>query len=398
MEKSKRYLIPQHIQLLLTLGSMTMFMAMCTDMYLPGFPLVAKALHVQMVDLQLTFTSFTLGVGFGQLIYGPISDRFGRKNPAIFGMVLFVASSVLCATATTLGQLVFYRLLQALGGAAGMVISRAIVRDMLSGVEMAKMMSAMSMIFVFSPAVAPSIGTVILHFATWPWIFLGLGLFGVLVLIGILGLDESLPNEKRSSDGIKQSFKNYIAISKSHEYRSAGLIMAAGTFVTFGFVSSSAAVVMGSYGVSRAKYGYIFVLLALSLVASNRFNQTFLHKFGVIGMLQKFTLVQTVSAVFILIASIKHAPLWLLLIPVLLCFACAPGMGANATTLGMHPFPEMAGSAAAMLGLVQMLGAAAVSAVLAALRFDVVSKMGWAMLLGAIISFIQARRIKVQID
>jgi DHA1 family bicyclomycin/chloramphenicol resistance-like MFS transporter len=155
---------------------------------------------------------------------------------------------------------------------------------------------------------------------------------------------------------------------------------------------------MGSYGISRAKYGYIFVLLALSLVASNRFNQTFLHKFGVIGMLQKFTLVQTVSAVFILIASIKHAPLWLLLIPVLLCFACAPGMGANATTLGMHPFPEMAGSAAAMLGLVQMLGAAAVSAVLAALRFDVVSKMGWAMLLGAIISFIQARRIKVQID
>jgi DHA1 family bicyclomycin/chloramphenicol resistance-like MFS transporter len=398
MEKSKRRLVPQHIQLLFTLGAMTMFMAMCTDMYLPGFPLVAKALHVQMVDLQLTFTSFTLGVGFGQLIYGPISDRFGRKNPAIFGMVLFIASSALCATATTLGQLVFYRLLQALGGAAGMVISRAIVRDMLSGVEMAKMISAMSMIFVFSPAVAPSIGTVILHFATWPWIFLGLGFFGVLVLIGILGLEESLPAEKRSSDGIKKSFKNYIVISKSHEYRSAGLIMAAGTFVTFGFVSSSAAVIMGSYGISRARYGYIFILLALSLVISNRFNQKFLHKFGVIGMLRKFTLVQTVSAVFIFIASIKHAPLWLLLIPVLICFACAPGMGANATTLGMHPFPQMSGSAAAMLGLVQMLGAAVVSAVLAALHFDVVSKMGCAMLFGAIISFVQARRIKVEIQ
>lgn len=397
MATTKRRLVPQHIQLLFTLGAMTMFMAMCTDMYLPGFPLVAKALHVQMVDLQLTFTSFTLGVGFGQLIYGPISDRFGRKNPAIFGMVLFIASSVLCATATTLGQLVFYRLLQALGGAAGMVISRAIVRDMLSGVEMAKMISAMSMIFVFSPAVAPSIGTVILHFATWPWIFLGLGFFGVLVLTGILGLEESLPVEKRSSDGIKQSFKNYLVISKSHEYRSAGLIMAAGTFVTFGFVSSSAAVIMGSYGISRAKYGYIFILLALSLVISNRFNQKFLHKFGVIGMLRKFTFVQTVSAIFIFIASIRHAPLWILLIPVLMCFACAPGMGANATTLGMHPFPQMSGSAAAMLGLVQMLGAAVVSAVLAALHFDVTSKMGCAMLFGAIISFVQARRIKVEI-
>jgi DHA1 family bicyclomycin/chloramphenicol resistance-like MFS transporter len=123
MNKSVKIREAGHFRLLITLAAMTMFTAMCTDLYLPGFPLVAQSLHVQMVDLQLTFTSFTLGVGFGQLFYGPISDRFGRKNPAIFGMLLFIASSVLCATAHTLTQLVFYRFLQALGGAAGMVIS-----------------------------------------------------------------------------------------------------------------------------------------------------------------------------------------------------------------------------------------------------------------------------------
>ena len=398
MAISSKKLIPQHIELLITLAGMTMFMAMCTDMYLPGFPLVAQALHVHIVDLQLTFTSFTLGVGAGQLFYGPISDRFGRKNPAIFGLLLFIGSSILCATATTLGHLVFYRFLQALGGAAGMVISRAIVRDKLSGVEMSAMMSAMSMIFVFSPAVAPSIGTLILHFATWPWIFLGLAIFGILVLVGILRLDESLSPENRSADGIKQSFKNYIAISKSPEYRSAGLILAASSFGTFGFVSSSAAVMMGSYGVSRANYGYLFAMLAMSLVLSNHFNLKYLGRFGVIGMLRRFTTVQTVSGLFVLIASLLHGPLWTILLPVLLCFACAPGIGANSMTLGMHRFPEMSGSASAMLGLVQMLGVSVVTALLAALHFDVVSKMGWAMFVGTFVALVQTRRIKYKIE
>ncbi len=394
MNTSETIRKPGHLKLLVTLAAMTMFMAMCTDMYLPGFPLVAKALHVQMVDLQLTFTSFTFGVGFGQLIYGPISDRFGRKNPAIFGLVLFIASSILCATATTLGQLIFYRLLQALGGAAGMVISRAIVRDMLSGVEMAKMMSAMSMIFVFSPAVAPTIGALILRWATWPWIFLGLAIFGVIVLVGVLGLEESLPREKRNDHGFQQSMRNYVELGKNHEFRSASIIAIGGSFTTFGYVSSSAAVLMGSYGVSRAKYGLLFALISIGLIASSRVNIRFIHKLGVVGMLKKFTMVQTGSAIFVLIASITHAPLWALLAPIVICFGCAPGMGGNAMTLGMHPFPEKAGSAAAMLGLMQMAGAGLISAILAAIHGDVVIKMGGAVMVGAVISFIQARRIK----
>jgi len=377
---------------------MTMFTAMCTDIYLPGFPLVAQSLHVQMVDLQLTFTSFTFGVGFGQLFYGPISDRFGRKNPAIFGLILFIVASVLCATATSLSALIFYRFLQALGGAAGMVISRAIVRDRLSGVEMAKMMSAMGMIFVFSPAAAPSIGALILHWARWPWLFLALAIFGAIVLIGVVGLEESLPPEHRNSHGVQQSFKNYFEISKSHEFRSAALISIGGSFVTFGYVSSSAAVLMGSYGVSRAKYGLLFAVIAIGLIASNRLNFSYIHRYGVIGMLKKFTLVQTLGAFVVLAASIKHAPLWALLIPIVICFGCAPGLGGNAMTLGMHPFPEKAGSAAAMMGLMQMFGAGLISAILAAIHGDVVVKMGFAVAIGAAISFIQVRRIKVSID
>jgi len=218
------------------------------------------------------------------------------------------------------------------------------------------------------------------------------------VLIGVVGLEESLPPENRNSHGVQQSFKNYWEISKSHEFRSAALISIGGSFVTFGYVSSSAAVLMGSYGVSRAKYGLLFAVIAIGLIASNRLNISYIHRYGVIGMLKKFTLVQTLGAFVVLAASIKHAPLWALLIPIVICFGCAPGLGGNAMTLGMHPFPEKAGSAAAMMGLMQMFGAGLISAILAAIHGDVVVKMGFAVAIGAAISFIQVRRIKVSID
>jgi DHA1 family bicyclomycin/chloramphenicol resistance-like MFS transporter len=114
---------------------------------------------------------------------------------------------------------------------------------------------------------------------------------------------------------------------------------------------------MGSYGLSRAKYGIVFAMISLGLIASNRINMKFVHRLGVVGMLRAFTLIQTLGAVFVLVASIYHAPLWALLNPIVICFACAPGMGGNAMTLGMNPFPEKAGSAAAMIGLMQMVGA-----------------------------------------
>lgn len=386
---------PNKYLLLFTLAGMTMFMAMCTDMYLPGFTSVAAALHVHVDSLQLTFTSFTFGVGLGQIFYGPISDRFGRRNPAIFGIILFVLSSLLCASAKTLGVLVFYRFLQAIGGAAGMVISRAVVRDRFSGIEMAKMMSAMSMIFVFSPAVAPTLGAAILRFGNWPWIFIALALFGILIFIGVMLIGESLPPEKRNDHGIAQSIKNYREIVKNPDFRGAATISAAGSFVTFAYVSSSASVLMGSYGVSRAKYGYLFALIAIGLIASNRANLSLVHKVGVMKMLGGFTIIQSISTLGILVTSIFHGSMWLLLFFVVICFGCAPGMNGNSMTIGMHPFPEKAASAAALLGLVQMFSASAVTALLTAIPGNLEIKMGVAMFLGALASLIQVRRMKM---
>jgi DHA1 family bicyclomycin/chloramphenicol resistance-like MFS transporter len=364
-------------------------------MYLPAFPEVASALHVHVVNLQLTLTSFMVGTGLGQILYGPISDRFGRKRPSFFGILIFVIASLLCTTATTLPALIAFRFLQAFGGSAALVCARAIVRDLLSGVEMAKMMSAMSMLFVFAPAFAPTIGSTILHFTSWHGVFFALMLFGAIVAFGLSTIPESLPPDVRNNHGIKKAFTNYKEILRNKEFRSASVITMGGSFVTFAYVSSSPAVLMGSYGVSRSTFGILFGLISIGLLASSRINIWLVSKVGIHSMLRGFTLVQTIAAFLVLICAIVHAPLWILLISVIICFGCAPGMGGNAMTLAMHPFPEKAASAAAMLGMLQMFASGLIAAILSSVHEHIVINMGVAMFVGALMSFFQVRRRNV---
>lgn len=378
---------------LIVLGMMTMFTPMSTDIYLPSFPMLAKDFGIHISEIQLTLTSFMLGSGLGQIVWGPISDRYGRKIPSYIGVTTFFLASFACSTSTSLSTLVIYRFIQAFGGSAALVCSRAIVRDLLHGVEMAKMMSAMSMIFVFAPAFAPSIATLILHWFSWRAVFYALMFFGALVLFGLFGLPESLPKEKRNEHGFKESAKTYGEILRNKEFRRACIITMAGSFVTFGYVSSAPAVVMGIYGQSRANFGFIFALISIGLLSSSQINIRLVAKFGTLKMLRGFTLAQTSSALVLMALAIVRAPLWMLLIPVVVIFGCAPGMGGNVMTHGMHPFPHKAASAAAFLGLMQMMGSASVSAILAQFHNSALINMCIAILFGASVAFVQVRKL-----
>jgi DHA1 family bicyclomycin/chloramphenicol resistance-like MFS transporter len=394
MEKVNGQRLPGHTKLLFVLAAMTMFVPMSIDMYMPSFPAVADALGVHIVELQLTLSSFMLGTGLGQIIYGPISDRFGRKKPSYFGILIFLIASLLCTTATTLPALIGFRFLQAFGGSAALVCARAIVRDLLSGVEMSKMMSAMSMLFVLAPAFAPTIGSTILHWTSWHGIFYALILFGALVALGLLTIPESLPQELRNDHGFRDAFRAYRQILKNHEFRAASVVTMGGSFVTFAYVSSSPAVLMGEYGVSRSTFGILFGLISIGLLASSRINIKFVAKFGIQKMLLGFTAAQTTSAAIVLLCAIFHAPLWALLVFVIICFGCAPGMGGNAMTMALHPFPEKAASAAAMLGMLQMFASGLIGALLSFVHSHIVINMGIAMFVGALMAFTQVRRIK----
>ena len=384
-----------HRRLLIVLAAMTMFTPMAIDMYLPAFPSLAADLNVHISDLQLTLTSFLIGVAIGQLFWGPISDRFGRKAPSYFGIALYIGASVACTFSTSLTTLIVLRFFQAFGGSAALVCGRAMVRDLLHGVEMAKMMSAMAMLFVFAPAFAPTIGSTVLKFFSWHAIFWSLVLFAILVAFGMRTLPESLAPESRNDHGFSDAAKSYGELVKSKEFRTASLIGISGSMVTFAYVSSAPAVLMGEYGVSRSTFGILFGLISIGLITSSRVNIWLVGRYGLVTMMRGFTSVQTSATVAVLVIAITHAPLWLLLFFVVITFGCAPGLGGNAMTYGMHPFPHKAASAAALLGSLQFVGSAFISGVLAFFHANVILNMAVAMVAGALLAFIQVRRLVV---
>ena len=298
--------------LFVILGSLTMFGAMATDMYLPSFPLVAKSLGVHIASVQLTLTTFFIGMGIGQILYGPISDRFGRKRPMYFGITLFVVASLLCATATTLPTLLFWRFLQALGGAGGVVIARAIIRDRFAGIDLARAMTIMGMVFGIAPAIAPTIGSTILHFGSWHWIFIGLAAFGLYTLIGAGTVKESHPAERRTDHGILDAFRTYVEIIKVREFLIPVATVCSGSMLLFGYIASSPEIFMGHYKLSSTAFGLLFGLNSVGLIVAGQVNLKLLPKFGIEGMLKVFTRIQIISAMLVLITCLTHASLWLL--------------------------------------------------------------------------------------
>ncbi|MFM6841289.1 MAG: MFS transporter, partial [Candidatus Planktophila sp.] len=248
-------------------------------------------------------------------------------------------------------------------------------------------------LFVLAPAFAPTIGSTLLKFFSWHSIFWLLVLFGVAVALGMRSIPESLASENRNDHGFSDAAKSYRELVSNKDFRIASIIGISGSMVTFAYVSSAPAVLMGEFGVSRTTFGLLFGLVSIGLLASSRINIWLVGRFGLVKMMRGFTAVQTSATLALLLFSIIHAPLWLMLIFVIITFGCAPGLGGNAMTFGMHPFPHKAASAAALLGSLQFVGSAFVSAILAVFHANVILNMAIAMFIGALLAFSQVRRL-----
>lgn len=376
---------------LFVFGSLTMFGAVCIDLYLPAFPRIAEALHVEINDMGLTLTSFLLGMGIGQLFYGPVSDRFGRKRPLLVGIVVFVIASVMCATSTTLLSLVIWRFIQALGASAGIVISRAIVRDLYSGIEMAKVMTILGMVFALGPALAPSIGALVLLSGVWQWAFYSLAIFGAFMLIGVMTLPETHHPESRNNHGFIKATKSYGEILTNKVFLTSALLFGADFAGFFSYVSSSPDIMMGVYGLNSTVYAIVFGLISLSLLVGSQINLRILPRYGNVKLLRVYTAIQLVGSVLVLTAALFHAPLIVVLVPLLLVSSVASSIAGLSMTASMTPFAHLAGSASAMNGMFQMASAGIITAVLAVLPFDPVIQMGAVMVIAITAAFFLAR-------
>ncbi|WCD91329.1 Bicyclomycin resistance protein (plasmid) [Streptomyces xanthophaeus] len=354
----------RHLLVFLILAALTALPSLSSDIYLPALPDVAHTFTTTAVVVQLTLTSCLIGMALGQLAVGPLSDRLGRRRPLITGMALYTASSVACALAPTADLLIGLRFLQGAAGAAGIVIARAIIRDLYDGVKIAEVFSTLMLISGVAPVIAPLFGAHLLHVTDWRGIFTALAVLGaVLTTVIVLGLPESLPVSARRVRGVGLAQMRELLADRVF---TGCLIAASGAFAAFfAYLAASPFVLQDLYGASPQTYALLFGLNAVGMVGAGQLNGRYL--------VRRFPLHAIVTTGLALLTLAGLGMLALAaglfgdagLIPVCaVLFVLVASLGlliGNANALAMNRTRHAAGAASALLGATSFLIGALVS-------------------------------------
>lgn len=352
--------------LILILGLLTAIGPFSIDMYLPAFPDIAKGLNTTIANVTLSLSSFFIGISAGQLIYGPMMERFGRKKPLYVGMVIYLLASMGCAMAGSVNSLIMFRLLQALGGCAGMVAARAMVRDLFEVKENAKVFSMLMLVVAVSPIIAPTLGGYVTALFGWRFVFVMLIIVALIVLAGIFFL---LPESRKPDSGfslrprpILQNFAGILRQPQFYTYALTGAISAAGLYA---YISGSPHVFMEIFKVTERQYGWIFALIALGLIGASQVNTLLLRTYRSEEIIKAASISQ--SIIGLILASITYLGWGDLFVTIFLIFiflCCQGFIFPNSSALSLAGFGHSAGSASALMGAIQMcIGAGASAAV-----------------------------------
>jgi MFS transporter, DHA1 family, multidrug resistance protein len=349
------------------LAALTGFAPMATDMYLPGLPAIAAEYGGAGARVELTLSAFFTGFAVGQLLLGPLSDRFGRKRPLVLGLTLFTAGSIACANASSIGALVLFRFLEGLGGCAGPVIARAMVRDLWERERAARVLSLMVLIMSLAPLVAPLLGGQVLVFAGWRVIFWCLALFGLSCILAALAvLSETLPFQRRQRGRLTSLVSAYWAPLTSRRYLAyavSGSIIYCGFFA---YLAGSPAVLITYFGVRPDHYGLFFGANVVGIMTMSAINGRLVGRIGVDRALTIGIGVAATAGPVLALVALSGAPPLAFFLPPLFCFVASIGMvGANTMAGCLGLFPDRAGVASALAGTLQFtigaLGATLVS-------------------------------------
>jgi MFS transporter, DHA1 family, multidrug resistance protein len=355
--------IPSQAVLALVLGALTAFGPLSIDMYLPGLPLIQRDLHTSAAATELTLSAFFAGLALAQLAYGPLSDRFGRKRPVYAGLLIYALASLGCALAPSIAVLIACRFLQAVGGAAGMVVARAVVRDLHSGREAARLMSMLILVMGAAPILAPIAGSWLVTVAGWRAIFLllaGLGL-ACLALVGALlpeTAPQHLPHAVRAALAVR-----YVRLLRHRRFIAYTLATALSGAGMFAYIAGSPFVLMGQHHVSPRTFSIVFGTNALGLIAGSQLNRLVLRHFPpsrILGTTLGVTVLAGLAVMGVALAG--DTPLWQLLLPLFVYVASLGFIGSNAVALALEDQAHQAGLASALLGSLQFTCAATSSA------------------------------------
>ncbi len=358
-----------NLRILLILGALSAFAPLAIDFYLPAFPAMAQAFGTDEQHVQTTLAAYFLGLSLGQLAYGPIADRFGRRKPLLFGISLFTLASLACAYAPDLDTLVVARFIQALGGCASMVLSRAIVVDKCDAVGAAKAFSQLMLVMGLAPILAPMLGGVLINVSGWQSIFLVLSLFSAACLLAVsLGLPESLPAHVPRQP-LSGALRQYLRLLGDRVFLGHALTGGIAIAGMFAYIAGSPFVFIKLYGVPAEHYGWLFGTNAAGFILCAQVNARLLAKRGPAFLLARAVWLYLAAGLVLLgVALLRPTQLWPLLVPLFVCIASLGCIIPNASACAMNGQGARAGSASALMGSLQFSVAAGAAALVGVLH------------------------------
>ena len=346
----------QEYIILLVLGTLIALGPFSIDAYLPGFDSIAKDFGRTISDIGLTLTSYFIGISIGQLAYGPIMDKFGRKKPLLIGLGIYFLSAVSCMYSPNLEWLIVSRFFLAVGAAAGMVAAKAIVRDVFPVHEVAGAISVLMLIMGGAPIIAPTVGSLIIEAFGWEMIFLFLAVFCLIMIFSVTKfLPESIIPDKKVDLKPKQVAIKYFGILTHSKFWSFAFSGSFAIGAMFAYISDAPKLFMGNFDLSQKEFGLLFGLNAGGLILGSQINRLFLRKFTTLKItLFNSVLLVILSAIFLVIAilDLGFLPTIVTLFFVLFLLGF---QNPNTTALSLEPFEKKAGRASALIGSLKMI-------------------------------------------
>lgn len=333
------------------LSALMAFTSLSTDIYLPAMPAMSISLHG---DAALTVTGFLIGFAIAQLIWGPISDRFGRKPPLYIGMILFAIGSAGCALSTEMYQIVFWRVFQAAGACTGPMLARAMIRDLFSRTRAAQMLSTLIIVMAIAPIAGPLLGGQIIRYSQWPVIFWFLAAVGVLMFFALFWLPETLPTEKRTGDSLGSAFTNYLHLLKNRSFMRFTLCVTFYYVAVYAFIVGSPAVYISGFGIDPQHYGWLFAVNIVGVVGMSFINKRLVQRFPLEQMLKTAAAIALIMALLMCISLAIFPKNMLAMAACIFVFFSMNGIiAASATAAALDAVPGTAGSASALIGALQ---------------------------------------------
>ncbi|MCO8273997.1 multidrug effflux MFS transporter [Actinoplanes sp. TRM 88003] len=345
--------VDHRLRLALILGSLSGFGPLTIDMYLPAMPGMADELRTSPSLVQLTLTVFVVGLAVGQVIVGPLSDSWGRRRPLLTGIVLYLIGSVWCAVAPTVEWLIAGRVVQSLGAAAGIVLARAIVRDLFQGTAMTRFFSTLMVVNGVAPILAPVLGGQLLRVTTWRAVFVVLAGIGLVLLLAVVfTLPETLPADNRARTDLR-TFRTLVTDPSYLRYVLTAALMFAAVFA---YISGSSFVLQDAYGLSAQQFSLVFGLNGLGIVLLGQLNGLLVGRVAAERTLLRISLtIATLGSAGVLAGATLGLPLLFLLVALFVVVSMLGMVLANATSLALDGHGGAAGAASSLQGLLQFL-------------------------------------------